>query len=442
MNSCDTISAPATAVGGAIAVIRIAGPRALEIGNAVWQGRHPLHFDCRRQMLLGKVGGDSVLAVYMPQPHSYTGDDVVELHCHGGALAARAALEATLQAGCRAAEPGEFTFRAFINGKLDLVQAEAVGDLIGAQSDTALHLAEKQLQGRLSEELGALRNQLVEILAECESHLDFPDEELDWDDTLSAKLQPVTERLGRLAATDHTGQVLRDGIPVVIAGRPNAGKSSLLNAILGFERAIVTAIAGTTRDTLEESAVFAGIPIRLTDTAGLRESADEIERLGIARSRESLRGAAVVFWVLDASGADLEAEIAELLAAPPAKIIAVWNKIDLVPDRELPALPCPAVRIAARTGENLSALGEAFAAQVWDGADWREPDFAVNSRHAAELRQAADNLPEVAQLIADGEWELAAIPLRLAIEALGRITGENADPDVLESIFSRFCIGK
>ena len=443
MNRSDTICGPASAVGGAIAVIRIAGPRAIEIGNAVWRGSEPLSPTNARKMLLGRAGNDHVLAVCMPAPASYTGDDVVELHCHGGAAATRSVLRAALEAGCRMAEPGEFTCRAFLNGKLDLVKAEAVAEIVAARSDAALRLAERQLAGSLSRELASLRSALVEVLAECESHLDFPDEELDWEPDLAAKLAEPLARAERLAATAHAGEVLREGVRVVIAGRPNVGKSSLMNRLLGYDRAIVTAIPGTTRDTLEETLTLAGIPIRLTDTAGLREGGDDIEQLGIERSRRSLAAAEVVFLVLDASADDPAAEWAAWAEqADDPRLLAIWNKIDLVPGRELPDLPVPAVRLSTLTGEHFESLGEAFRRLVWGAADWREPELAVNARHAAELAALRKLLPEAAEALRREEWEIAAIPLRAAVAALDRITGEAADPDLLERIFSRFCIGK
>ncbi len=442
MNTIDNICAPATAMGGAVAVIRISGPDALNIGQRVWHGRSHLSGGNARKMLLGHAGGDHVLAVYMPGPHSYTGDDVVELHCHGGNLVCRAVLDTLLAAGCRMAEPGEFTFRAFVNGKMDLVQAEAVGDIIDAQSDMALHLAERQLSGALSRELSSIRAGLIEVLAECESHLDFPDESLDWDMELAAKLAAPAAGLDRLCRTEQAGKLLRQGIRVVIAGRPNAGKSSLLNMLLGYDRAIVTDIAGTTRDTLEEHAVLNGIPVRLTDTAGLRECCDAVEKIGVQRSRESLRTAEMVFWMLDSSAPDLGEEAEELLAAMPPKVIAIWNKSDLVPERILPELPCPAIRISALTGENREALAELFSQMVWESGQWSEPEIAVNARQQALAAEAAQVLPEAIRLIALSQWELAALPLRTAIDAIGKITGENTDPDVLENIFGRFCIGK
>ncbi len=440
MNQYDTICGPATAIGGAVAVIRIAGPDAIAIGNRIWHGREPLSRECARKMLLGRADGDHVLAVCMPAPASYTGDDVVEIHCHGGAAAARSVLRTALEAGCRMAEPGEFTCRAFLNGKLDLVKAEAVAEIVAARSDTALRLAERQLAGALSRELQDLRTALVEILAECESHLDFPDEELDWEPDLAAGLDRPIALTERLSASAHAGSVLRDGIRVVIAGRPNVGKSSLMNRLLGYDRAIVTAIPGTTRDTLEEPLTLADIPIRLTDTAGVRDGGDHIEQIGIERSRRTMATAEVIFLVLDASAPDPAAEWAAWQQDP--RMLVIWNKIDLVPDRVLPELPVPSVRLSTLTGENLTALADAFRQLVWGSSDWSEPELAVNSRHAAELAVIGQLLPEAAGSLRREEWEVAAIPLRSAIAAVDRITGENADPDLLERIFSRFCIGK
>ncbi len=436
MNTLDTIAAPATAVGGAIAVIRISGPDAVAVGNRAWKGHSELGRESARVMKLGRCGGDQVLAVCMPGPHSYTGEDVVELHCHGGAVAADQVLQAALSAGCRMAEPGEFTFRAFVNGKLDLVRAEAVGEIISAGSRMALGLAERQLAGSLSRKLGEIRDALASVLAECESHLDFPDEELDWDPDPAGKLAAPVKVLTELLAGARTGALVRHGVRVVISGMPNAGKSSLMNRILGRDRAIVTAIPGTTRDTLEETAVLGGIPVRLTDTAGLHVSEDPVEQLGMERSRREIAAAEVELRVLDST----TGELGDFTAYDRA--IAVWNKLDLAPDRKLPELNCPAVRLSAATGENMETLEEVFRRMVWGRGDHTEPEFAVSSRHAAELKMALQVLPEAAEHLSGEAWDLAAIPLRTALEALGRVTGEYADPDILEKIFSRFCIGK
>jgi tRNA modification GTPase len=367
MNTEDTICAVCTGIGGAISIIRIAGSDALKVGQKVWRGQSKLNLKNSRKMLLGKIilhngnTGDSALAVYMPGPNSYTGDDIVELHCHGGALATRQTLDTALQAGARAAEAGEFTFRAFVNGKMDLTQAEAVCDLITAHSDMALHLAERQIQGKLSASISNLREQLINILTECESRMDFAEEDLDWtaSSVFIKQVAGITTSIAELLKSGREGIVLRNGIRVVLAGRPNSGKSSLLNLLLGFERAIVTQVAGTTRDTLEESANLRGIPVTLIDTAGIREATDMIEGIGIGRSRQSIKQAQVVFWLLDASAADIKAEIAEMNAHTVDKenLIAIWNKADLAAGKVLPELPCPSAKISVLQSSGESVMG-------------------------------------------------------------------------------------
>ena len=345
MNTSDTITAPATGIGGAVSIIRVSGKEALSCAGKVWQGRIRLEDARPRRMYLGKVGGDPTLAVYMKAPASYTGDDVVELQCHGGAVAADSVLRALLDAGCRMAEPGEFTFRAFVNGKLDLAQAEAVADLINSGSKSAMLLAERQLAGTLSAKLNEIWDKINHLRSECEARLDFPDEELDFDNDLSDQIALLKEKITRLISTREAGARLRDGVDVVLAGRPNAGKSSLLNQLAGFDRAIVSAIPGTTRDTVEQECVLCGIPVRLTDTAGLRDSDDPIEAQGIERSRRSIASAQVTFWLLDASSDDLADELAELETSSGGSTIAVWNKCDLVPERVLPETQLPSCRI-------------------------------------------------------------------------------------------------
>ncbi len=442
MNTVDNIIAPATGTGGAITILRISGPDALAIGNRIWQGKSPLSSDSARIMKLGRAGIDSALAVCMPGPGSYTGDDVVELHCHGGAAAAAQTLELALNAGCRMAEPGEFTFRAFVNGKLDLTQAEAVADVISAGSDLALKVAERQLAGALGRELDSVYETLHELRAECESRLDFPDEELDWDTALPEKMDSVSEILNRLLETRRIGATLRDGVDLVLAGRPNAGKSSLLNLLLGYERAIVSPIPGTTRDTVEAETVLRNIPVRITDTAGLRESADPIEQLGVERSRRSIAAARLTIWLLDASAGEPEAEIAEMSAIPPENRIAVWNKIDLVPERILPDVPGGALRISVAEKKNIDALLDAFAQRIVQAERPAELPVAVNARTAGELEKAVGFLAEARQSFLGGAFEIAALQLREALHAVGAITGKTVEPDVLDHIFSRFCIGK
>ena len=452
MNTEDTICAICTGVGGAISIIRIAGADALTVGRKVWRGQSELNEKNVRKMLLGRIvlqdgsAGDSALAVYMPGPNSYTGGDVVELHCHGGVLATRQTLDRTLQAGARAAEPGEFTFRAFVNGKMDLTQAEAVCDLITAHSDMALHLAERQIQGKLSANIGELREELVDILAESESRMDFAGEDLDWTDdcVFIDKIEGIGAKIAKLLESGREGIVLRNGIRVVLAGKPNTGKSSLLNLLLGFDRAIVTQVPGTTRDTLEETANLRGIPVTLIDTAGIREATDLIEGIGIDRSRQSIKQAQIVFWLLDASSNDPDAEIAEMNAHTVEKenLIAIWNKSDLVKDTILPDLPCPSAKVSVLKSLGIDDLLDLFEKAVWEFPHTEEPEIAINARHARLLEEAIEALPGAAMNLGGNDWELAAVHLRSAISALASITGEESDPDILDNIFSRFCIGK
>lgn len=443
MNTVDTIAAPASAVGGAVTVLRISGPDALAVLKKVWQGKSdPGKESNFRKMLLGKVNGDPALAVFMPGPRSYTGDDVAEIHCHGGAAAANNAVTAILSSGARSAEPGEFTFRAFVNGKLDLTQAEAVSDLISAGSDAAFKLAERQLAGSLSEKLNSVYDRISSLISECEARLDFPDEDLDFDPQDAEKIALIRQEIKRLLDSGRAGALLRDGIDVVLAGKPNAGKSSLFNLLAGSERAIVTPIPGTTRDTVECQIVICDLPVKLTDTAGLRESADIVEQLGVARSRRAIAAAKVIFWVLDASSPDLDGEAASMEIAPGT--IAVWNKTDLLaPGTELPGLPCPAVALSVAENKNIEGLLQKFTEMVYgEGENARIPEVAVNARSQALLEECDSALLQAMEQFGAGDFELAASDLRTAMHAIGKITGKSADPDVLDEIFKNFCIGK
>jgi tRNA modification GTPase len=452
MDSVDTIAAVCTGVGGAISIIRISGSGALEAGRRVWNGSGELGRKNSRKMLLGQTlslsgsDGEPAIAVYMPGPNSYTGEDVVEIHCHGGALCAKKTLDAALAAGARAAEPGEFTYRAFVNGKMDLTQAEAVADLISAHSEMALHLAERQISGRLKDSVNEIRDKLVNILSECESRMDFPEEDLDWEspEIQANEIKELDALIEKLKASGREGALLRDGVRVVIAGRPNVGKSSLLNLLLGFDRAIVTQLPGTTRDTLEELANIRNIPVKLIDTAGIREADDLIEGMGIDRSKESIKQAQIVFWLLDASEENPVYEFEEMKKHVEGcpNVICVWNKIDACSHASLPSTSLPAVEISVAKNTGIDKLLDAFEKAAWGYPHTEEPEIAVSSRHAALLNEAASVLPEAAEKILSEDWELAATDMRSAIAALGAITGEDADPDVLDNIFSRFCIGK
>jgi len=442
----DTIAAFATALGGAVAVIRISGPQAVELAHRVWTGTAPLTSPPFRVLRLGSARNahgpldGEVLAVHMPGPHSFTGEDVVELHCHGGALGARLVLLALLDGGCRHAEPGEFTKRAFLNGRIDLTQAEAVADLIGAQSESALHLANRQLGGLLGRRVGELYDLLADLLAEIESRLDFVEEDLDWQSAASVRagLDQAGDACQTLLASQDEGEILRQGIVLVLAGSPNVGKSSLLNAILGRDRAIVTDIPGTTRDTLEELAHIRGIPVRLVDTAGIREAGNLIERSGIERSRASIRQAQVVLWIVDGSipyGPQAWRPEEHSFTGP---VLVVANKCD----HGIADPPADAIRTCAITGQGLEPLFDAIGRAVWQAPHHRESEVAVSARHAHCLNDATSALVAASAALDHEEWELVAAALRDALAALGRITGQTADPDILDTIFARFCIGK
>lgn len=454
MNNFDTIAAVSTGLGGAVSVIRVSGCDALAVANRAWKGKTPLNLENSRRMLLGKCyfsdgcSHDWSMAVYMPAPHSYTGEDIVEIQCHGGNLVSKKVLEALFKAGAKPAKPGEFTYRAFINGKMDLTQAEAVAELISANSSVAVNLAERQLSGKLGKSISSIRNKLLEALSEIESRLDFGEEELDWKTPieLNQTVESAISEIRRLAGSALEGSVIREGVRIVIAGRPNTGKSSLMNFLLGYERAIVTEIPGTTRDTLEEQTVLHGIPVKLIDTAGIREADCLIENMGVKRSIKSIGLAQIVLWLLDATS-EPEDEIRIMLehtrAAAGKSVIAVWNKTDMLsPEKRLPDTKFPTVRISALTGEGVEKMLDEIEKTVWGSSYHSEPEIAVNSRHSSLLEEALDTLSLSISNIRDEKWEFASVHIRSAISALGTITGEDASPDVLERIFSKFCIGK
>ncbi len=448
----DTIAAISTGTGGAVSIIRISGSDSLAIGNSIWHGALKLSPRNRRKAILGKctsrnpLFSEQAIAIFYQAPHSYTGDDVVEIQCHGGALVTRKVLEIALMAGARQAAPGEFTFRAFMNGKLDLTQAEAVCDIISAQSSMALNLAERQAAGILGRNVHEIRSLLVNVLSECESRMDFGEENLDWQSPkkLISTIDKASEGISALLKYRTEGAVLREGVRVVIAGKPNVGKSSLLNLLLGYDRAIVTSLPGTTRDTVEELASIRNIPVRLIDTAGIREADNIIENKGIERSLASIKQAQIILWLLDVS-ANPTAEIKTLNehASGKENVIAVWNKTDLLAkSAKLPATGIETVKISIEERSGIDELMDHIEKMIWGYPHASEPETAVSSRHAALLVEALEAVPGAVEKIRSQEWELASVNLRAAISALGRITGEDASPDILDEIFSRFCIGK
>jgi tRNA modification GTPase len=357
-------------------------------------------------------------------------------------LPTKLVLDALLEAGARLAEPGEFTKRAFLNGRIDLTQAEAVADLIHSRTELALTAANEQLAGKLSRRIEDLRNQMVQTLAHIEAHIDFPDEDIapDTKEQLLKRLESGVQFMDELLATASEGQILRRGIRAAIIGRPNAGKSSLLNQLLGHERAIVSPIAGTTRDTIEETANIRGIPVIFVDTAGIRESRDSIEAEGIRRSRESQARAELVLEVIDASESLNDAEqITE--ARNGKKHLLVLNKIDLPQSRTIPK---EAHRISCKTGEGLEQLKDAIRDAVWSGKVGGEMNqVMINARHQEALQRARKHALHTIQALRTNQTlELAAMDLRIATNAIGEIVGKTTTEDILDSIFSQFCIGK
>ncbi|MBE6406716.1 MAG: tRNA uridine-5-carboxymethylaminomethyl(34) synthesis GTPase MnmE [Lentisphaerae bacterium] len=454
MEHTDTIAAFCTAPGGALAIIRISGPDALRLADTVWHSSRKLSAEHPRVLTFGRVRqedgsnqGETCLAVYMPGPASYTGEDIVEIQCHGGACAPRRILSRLLANGARLAEPGEFTKRAFLNGKMDLTEAEAVADLISAKSEAAFRLAERQLSGSLGQKIRSAKEEIFLILAEIESRLDFPEEDLDWQSPAQIvdRINQVKATLEQLLAGRDRSAVIRNGVRLAIAGSPNVGKSSLLNLLLGYERAIVTDIPGTTRDTLSEQAVLRGISVELTDTAGIRDQvADAVEGFGVERSRDTIKLSEIVLWVFDSSRDpldDLQAMKNEIPAG--AKVIAVWNKSDLAPEGfVIPETECPSVAVSVKNETGIDTLLSAFETAVWGGGDKSIPECAVSERHAGALERAI-SLLEMSIPETEAEmYELTAENLRAARQELAEITGESAAPDVLDDIFSRFCIGK
>ncbi len=445
----STIAALATPPGvGALAIIRVSGPQALEVVQACTQRPHPLEPRRATLVRVRSASGlvlDEAVATWFAAPASFTGEDVVELCCHGGLLVVRRVLERLLACGARPAEPGEFSRRAFENGKLDLTQAEAVMDVISAGSDLALRAAHNQLHGVLSRRVEEAADRLLSITAHVEAYIDFPEEDIapDTCSSLLAGLDAVATSLRALLATADEGRLLREGVRTAIIGAPNVGKSSLLNCLLGYERAIVSPTAGTTRDTVEASLSLGSLRLHLIDTAGLHESADAIERAGMERSRRAGAEADLVLMVADAS---LPPVLPPLPAAAPGSTptphLLLLNKCDLPVHPGWAAHPA-ALRLSCRTGEGLPALSSAIEHLFLHVPEELDSFTAINTRHRYALRQALDALAQAqASLQAGDSPELTDVPLRDALDALGSITGRIDTEDILTRVFSTFCLGK
>jgi tRNA modification GTPase len=438
-----------------LAVVRISGKNALEVADGCFRpsrrGVMPSRADSHT-ILYGHITRagrdvDEVLVAVMRAPRTYTREDVVEISCHGGLLPARAVFEAVLACGARAALPGEFTQRAFLNGRLDLAQAEAVADLIHSRTELAMRAASEQLAGKLSKRIHVLRDDLMSILAHIEAHIDFPDEDIapDAREQLLERLARGVAFMDELLGTATEGRILRRGVRAAIIGRPNAGKSSLLNQLLGHDRAIVSKTPGTTRDTIEETANIRGLPVVFIDTAGLREAQDDLEREGVRRTRAAIERAEILLHVLDGSEpltAVDEGYLAEFAGKP--RVVAI-NKSDLAVRLELPVTEkVRAVRVCCLSGAGLEALKDAVRELVWTGQVKAEMlEVMINARHQDALeRGRSATLRTIAALRAEAPLDLVAVDLHAAVNAVGEVVGKTTTEDLLDSIFSQFCIGK
>ncbi len=434
----DTITAISSPFGeGAIGVIRLSGPRSHAILGTLFTGksRGPNRLS-HGQLVRGNRVLDDVLAATFTAPASYTGEDMAEIYCHGGLLVTRRILDALLAEGARLAEPGEFSFRAFANGKMDLTQAEAVMDVIHAQTDLALRASQEQLSGALGEATGQLRQSLLQVLAHLEAHIDFPDEDIEPETgrEFLHRIDAVIVSIDRLLATADRGRILREGVRTVIYGAPNVGKSSLLNALSGFDRAIVSPTPGTTRDVIEESVNLGGIQLRLMDTAGIRETSDEIERQGVARSHRAHDSADLIIEVCDA-------QLPPPDAPPEKNTVRVANKSDL---GSHPAWADGGVLLSCLQKTGFDALESAILAKLFGGsATLENASVAINARHQHCLQRArAACLAATDGLRLGMAIELIAIELHTALDAVGEVMGKLSSDDILGEIFSTFCIGK
>ncbi len=444
----ETIAAVATPPGeGGIAVIRISGDQAFNVAEKIYSGpirsypSHTVHFG--RIVNAAEETVDEVLIVPMRAPRSYTGEETVEIHCHGGSLITRHVLQTVLDAGARAAMPGEFTFKAYMNGKLDLAQAEAVQQLIAAKNDLALHAAESHLQGALSKKIAEFQRELVDIAAILEAWVDFPEEGLEFAafEEVIFTLKKIKEKMEKLSSTFHEGKILHEGLTLCLSGVPNVGKSSLMNALLGKERAIVTEIPGTTRDLLEADLKIGGLHFRLVDTAGIRATDEIVEQEGIRRSRQAMQEADLVLLVLDATRGIQDEDSVLLQLAPSEKTLTIWNKIDLPSSHSQPK---GSWAVSAKQAIGLEELRRAIDQKIWrSGPPSKEEVVITQLRH----RQALDGATQSVQLVIEGlqsqvSAEFVAADMRRALQELGTIIGTHITEDILSAIFSKFCVGK
>lgn len=457
MMEFDTIAAISTALGeGAIGIVRLSGDEAVAIADKIYKGAKPLseaatHTIVYGYIMDGETRVEEAMVSIMRAPRTFTREDVVEINCHGGLVSVNKVLKLALKHGARLAEPGEFTKRAFLNGRIDLSQAEGVMDLIRAKTDKAMNVALGQVEGRLSKKIAILRQALLETVASVEVNIDYPeyDAEVVTHDLLIEKANFVEREIDKLLGTANQGKILREGLSTVIVGRPNVGKSSLLNSLVHEEKAIVTDIAGTTRDVIEEYVNVRGVPLRLVDTAGIRETEDMVERIGVERSRQVLKEAELILLVLN-YGEELSSEDEALFeAVKHLNVIVIVNKtdvdqkIDLNRVREL-AEGRPVVTTSLIKDEGVDELESAIASLFFEGdLESGDATYVSNSRHIALLEQAKSTIQDAKSAIDMGvPIDLVQIDITRTWELLGEIIGDSVHESLIDQLFSQFCLGK
>lgn len=459
MKEFDTIAAIATPVGeGGISIIRVSGNDALKIVNSIFIPKNGNDILNMKQYTI-KYGNiinrekdeviDEVLISFMKGPKSFTAEDTVEINCHGGIFSTNSVLEEVIKAGARFAEPGEFTKRAFLNGRIDLSQAEAVIDLITSKTEASRKAAIFQSEGKLSKEILKLRNKLLEMIAHIEATVDYPEDDLEEvtsENTIS-DLDNLLIEINKLISSSDEGKIIRDGLKTVIIGKPNVGKSSLLNALLEEKRAIVTDVAGTTRDIIEEYINVSGIPIKLIDTAGIRNTEDVVEKIGVEKSKEKIEEADLIILMLDASNLIDEEDLKIINYIKDKKYVVLLNKIDLDKKIEFSSFEgidkSNIIEISAMSGQNIDELKNKIKTKFFSGEINRNEVIITNIRHKEALVRARDNcISAIEALKNTSAIDLASIDLRNAWHNLGEITGETIQEDLIDKIFKDFCLGK
>ena len=459
MYSTDTIAAIATAVGeSGIGIIRVSGPDAIAIVEQIFQAKqdkslaevetYTAHYG---HILEQEDVVDEVITLVMKEPKTYTKEDVVEINCHGGTVILRKILDLILNKGARLAEPGEFTKRAFLNGRIDLAQAEAVADLIQSKTEASLEVALNQLEGGLSDKVNEIRQDIISLLAHLEATIDFPEDEIEdfAPEELETRINEVENKIDKLLATSERGKILKEGIEAAIVGRPNVGKSSLLNALVREKRAIVTDIPGTTRDVIEEVINIDGIPVKIIDTAGIRNAQDQIEKIGVEKSEEYLAKAELILLVVDISAGITEGDKKLMKDAQDKEVVVIANKLDLEDQLELKKIEeilpeAPIVKTAAIANQGINELEDAISELVYSGKISAQDEAVIsNLRHKKALERAKENIFDVRSTWEQGlPNDFLTIDLRAALEAVNEITGNAIGEDIVDQIFADFCLGK